>query len=116
MHKMITLVDGVEQNRLYPATFEIPSEEAKAAVRPGDFVKIGFQYQGLCERMWVQVHGDGFGELNNDPVRVPMVCGETVHYERYHILSIIKASHEEQQAVEEAVKVIDRARMVNVLA
>lgn len=113
MHQGITLLDGVERNRMFPSTFEIPSDEAKMAVQPGDFVKIGFELGRQCERMWVEVKGAGFGELNNDPVMMPMVCGEPVHYENRHILSIIKANRKEQEALAEAHQVIERARTVN---
>lgn len=113
MHQGITLLDGVERNRMFPTTFEIPSDEAKMAVQPGDFVKIGFEFSQMCERMWVEVKGAGFGELNNDPVLVPMVCGEPVHYENRHILSIVKADRKEQEALEQAHAVIDRVRSLN---
>lgn len=92
MHANITLLDGVERNKQHPLTFEIPTVDEKAAVKPGDFVKIGFEMYGRGERMWVEVTESGKGLLNNDPVLMPMVCGEPVEFESKHILSIMKPS------------------------
>ena len=42
MNKNFTFVDGVEMNRNHPDTFHIPDADEKAAIKVGDFVKIGF--------------------------------------------------------------------------
>jgi uncharacterized protein YegJ (DUF2314 family) len=104
MDKRITLLDGVQRNAEFPATFHIPSDADKAAVQPGDFVKVGFVLgagtdREASERMWVEVtglfdHGDtsGFiGNLNNDPVFIPIEDGDQVEFEARHMLAIMKA-------------------------
>lgn len=55
MKSNLKFIDGVEMNREYPETFEIPSDETKATIKPGDFVKIGVQNVIGGERFWVQV-------------------------------------------------------------
>lgn len=89
--KLEDKVDGVEVNRKHPDTFQIPTDEEKAAVKPGDYVKIGFNDHELeiTEHMWVHVTGEGKGILNNDPVIVDMVIGDEVTFEPRHILGII---------------------------
>lgn len=88
MHTGITLIDGVDRNKAHPKTFNIPTEEEKAAVKTGDFIKIGFELDNMCERMWVQVTEPGKGLLNNDPELLPMQCDEPVEYEPKHIIAI----------------------------
>lgn len=113
MHKGITLINGEAMHRAHPETFQIPSEQDKLAIQPGDFVKLGFLYKGAGERMWVQVRSEGYGELNNDPVLMPMLCGEPVYFEPWHILAILKGKPEERRAIETANLVIDTARICN---
>jgi uncharacterized protein YegJ (DUF2314 family) len=89
-------LDGVAQNRLYPDTFHIPSEEAKESVRPGDFVKgaFGGDEAQRTERMWVKVtevhEGLIRGTLDNDPLFLPVKPGALVEMEFRHILAIMK--------------------------
>lgn len=101
MQPFITLWDGVVLNSENPSTFEIPTPDEKAALVPGDFVKLGFscpkehKRPGVSdritgERMWVLVTGDGVGDLNNDPVVMPLKDGDPIKFEPRHILSIIK--------------------------
>lgn len=86
------LIDGVERNREAPDTFEIPSDEEKAAVKEGMFVKLGFVLSGVdgpsAERMWVKVTGGNIGMLANDPVFAPMMYGCKVEFKPENILSI----------------------------
>ena len=100
------LTDGIERNRARPDTFHVPSDETKARLQPGDFVKLGFDAmpppeQSLRgERMWVIIterNGDSFvGELNNVPfVLTDLQLGERVEFEARHILDI---DHPEPQA------------------
>ena len=83
------LTDGVAMNAAHPLTFEIPTDEEKADIKPGDFVKLGF-IGNMTERMWVEVTEPGKGLLNNDPVVVDMECGDPVEYEPKNVLSILK--------------------------
>lgn len=89
-------MNGVIMNRDHPDTFEIPSDEEKAAIFPGDFVKVGFLTDARigAERMWLEVTGirdDGWihGKLNNDPVIVSHKIGDEFTVHRDHVLSII---------------------------
>jgi hypothetical protein len=90
------LVDAEERARQHPTTFEIPSVEARRAVRPGDFCKLGFvSAAGRTERMWVKVTNAGdanayVGTLDNDPLAIPLRCGELVAFEARHILNILR--------------------------
>jgi uncharacterized protein YegJ (DUF2314 family) len=89
-------LDGVEQNRKYPDTFSIPSEEAKEGVRPGDYVKGAFGGDEVkhTERMWVKVtevhEGLIRGTLDNDPAFLKVKRGALVEMEFRHILAIMK--------------------------
>lgn len=87
-------VNGVIMHRDHPDTFEIPSDEEKAAIFPGDFVKVGFICGKDTERMWLEVTGtraDGWihGTLNNDPVITNLEIGDEFTVHRDHVLSII---------------------------
>lgn len=87
------LMDGVEQNRLYPDTFEIPSDKEKAALRPGDYVKLCFEDPlglSVSERMWVQVIKRGTGRLMNTPLAADLEWGDMVDYEDRHVLSVMR--------------------------
>ncbi len=110
MNKYFTFVDGVEMNRNHPDTFHIPDADEKAAIKVGDFVKIGFiptddaKKEGIdiTERMWVKVseldapRGDSeplflTGTLANDPFVFSDVLSfeDVVSFENRHILSIM---------------------------
>lgn len=93
---------GMDFHLASPDTFEVPSDEAKADLRPGDHVRLTFRVQryGGCagERMWVEVfHRDGDklkGTLINSPVFVHMDAGEVV---KFHIDDIIDCSFEDEE-------------------
>ena len=110
MNKYFTFVDGVEMNRNHPDIFHIPDAGEKAAIKVGDFVKIGFiptseaREMGIdmTERMWVKVSeldapcGDTeplflTGTLANDPfVFWDVLSFEgVVSFENRHIMSIM---------------------------
>jgi hypothetical protein len=66
------LESGLESHRRWPDSFEIPSEEDKAELRPGDTVRLMWsvkRYAASGERMWVEItHRDGdrlVGTLKN---------------------------------------------------
>jgi Uncharacterized protein conserved in bacteria (DUF2314) len=88
------LASGVERNREYPETFEIPDEEAKQAIEPGVVVKLMFEMNdGWRERMWVEVvavqRRHIVGTLRNHPVDIPRLdWGDRVKFERDHIIDI----------------------------
>lgn len=82
---MFEFLDVVEHNRKYPATFEIPSAEEIAQLKPGWMVKVAFatgHYRFAYERMWViltSVNGEDLeGVLNNDPVVLRACDGDYI--------------------------------------
>ena len=89
------LGSGVESNRLYPDTFEIPTDDDKAAIKTGDSVRAMFQMRdGWCERMWVKVErvrrGTLIGRLSNQPVGIPrLTFGERVKLKPDHVIDIV---------------------------
>lgn len=91
MHPKITLIDGVAQHQRTPDTFWVPSDADKAAVKPGDHVKLGFTDGVHRERMWVKVTSPGIGLIDNDPAFLPIEYGDTVAFEPRHILNILPA-------------------------
>ena len=91
---MYTLIDGVSRNAEHPDTFEIPSEEDRLAAKPGDFVKLGFEYEGedfAGERMWVEiVHWSPLrGTLANDPLGDLLNYGDEIEFEVRHIIAVM---------------------------
>lgn len=93
MNFMITLIDGVEMAKKHPATFTVPTAADIAATEPGDYVKLGFRHSvtGVTERMWVLLHTQTSGELNNDPFLLEEIeCGDPVEFEDRHVLQIMK--------------------------
>lgn len=87
------LKSGVKSNRKNPDTFWIPSAQEKAAVEPGDFVKLMFDSGHGVERMWVKVtanNGDSLtGTLANEPFFIPgLSFGEPVSFKPKHIIDI----------------------------
>jgi uncharacterized protein YegJ (DUF2314 family) len=89
------LSNGVLMNAEHPDTFEIPTEEEKAAVAVGDFVKLIFRQGGaMSERMWVQVtHIDGDkmrGRLDNMPINIESLSyNDEVLFGTEHITSLL---------------------------
>jgi hypothetical protein len=82
-----------------PYTFFPPDEARIAAVGVGDLVKLNFGYphptqKWGAERMWVivkEVDASALrGELNNDPDEPtsPLRAGDSIGFERYHIIGI----------------------------
>ena len=63
------LVDGIEQNKLHPETFWIPSEADIKKIKIGDIVKVACS----GERFWTQVEemdGENFvAKIDNDLVK-----------------------------------------------
>jgi hypothetical protein len=88
------LGSGVQRNREYPETFEIPDEEAKLAIEPGVVVKLVFEMtDGWRERMWVEVvavkRRHLVGTLRNQPVDIPRLdLGDRVKFQRDHVIDI----------------------------
>jgi len=93
-----SLESGLERHRESPDSFEVPSDEDKAVLRPGDLAKLMWHVKRMPgERMWVWItHRDGdllIGTLRNDPVFVFKGYGDTV---KFHIDDIIDCSYDEE--------------------
>jgi hypothetical protein len=88
------LDSGVERNREHPESFEIPDEESRLAVEPGDRVRLVFDMKrGPGEKMWVDVLSVGkkklVGTLRNDPVFIPRLeFGDRIKFRHWHIVDI----------------------------
>jgi hypothetical protein len=71
------LESAVEYHQLEPETFDIPDEQARRGLQPGDFAKLIFviaveeDEEPITDRMWVVVRevaeSGYFGLLDNEP-------------------------------------------------
>lgn len=91
--RTVDLIDAQQRHREHPTTFDVPSDEALAAIKPGDLVKVGFYTpEDGGERMWVEVTSVGAdlrGKLDNTPVVfTSMRRGDEVAFERRHVLDL----------------------------
>ena len=93
-----TLMHGPTLRQGAPYTFFLPHPWLVGAVRVGDLVKLGFDYDPPGEnyggeRMWVEVESiDGVtyvGRLTNDPEETILKCGDEVTFNRDHVLDVI---------------------------
>jgi hypothetical protein len=96
------LISGVDSHREFPTTFLIPSDDDKAQVGEGCYVKLQFNIRTVDtsgkeemngERMWVIVEerdGDWFtGILDNQSIiTAEMKPGLVLHFNAEHILAI----------------------------
>jgi Uncharacterized protein conserved in bacteria (DUF2314) len=85
---------GVESNRRYPDSFQIPTDEQKRSIMPGDHVRLMFEMNdGWCERMWVDVTAITrrkiVGRLVNSPVGIPrLYAGDEVTFSSGDVIEI----------------------------
>ena len=95
-----TLDSGTEIHREFPDTFEIPSQEDRESLLPGDFAKlifrIEFDDEAHVERMWVEVTEVGpefyVGVLGNDPYCTDEIrSGMRVEFNADHVIQIDRA-------------------------
>lgn len=88
------LIDGVEQNKAHPDTFEIPGDNARANLSIGAYAKIGVNHPKRGgERFWVQVlrtEGTGYvGKVDNDLVIYPeLTCSTEIPFGPQHVLQV----------------------------
>jgi len=87
------LHSGVELNRAYPQSFWIPSADERELVRPGDVVKLTFEADEFCERMWVTVKKRRrrtlVGTLSSVPIGIPRLGhGDRIKFMVDHIIDI----------------------------
>lgn len=92
-----SLISGLDRARANPETFRLPADDEKAAITPGQFVKIIFSEEGCNpERMWVEVTAkDGdliTGVLSNVPYVLSSVkYGDEVEFGPEHVIQILDA-------------------------
>lgn len=94
------LGDGDARNLTHPDTFWVPNTAEKAAIQPGDIVKLMFEPSffppgslKIGERMWVRVTKVGprklEGRLDNDPELFPRLAyDDKIKFERRHVINI----------------------------
>ena len=96
----VTFRDGIEANRQYPDTFEIPDRETLNTLTPGDVVKVCAENeQDQGERFWIILTHIG-GIEDNSTLKGKVAnylvfadefgfnFGDEIEFERRHILSI----------------------------
>ncbi len=103
---MFTLMDGNARHAAHPDTFHIPSNAELVALKPGQYVKLGFQEGESTERAWVEVktiNGRHLtGVVNNDLVVMETVKdGDEISFAFHHILGIYHRS---------AIEIIENAK------
>lgn len=92
MTNQYTLIDGQAMHKSHPATFEIPTPEEIADLKPGDYIKLGFKTNDPTvkgERMWCIFHSPGIAHLDNNPVFTDLTIGDMIMFENRHILTIM---------------------------
>jgi hypothetical protein len=92
---------GLESHRRYPDTFEIPSDEDKELLRPGDRAKLMWSVKGMPgERMWVTIterDSDRLvGTLDNWAVFAFLHPDETIKFHIDDIIDCIVEDDEEE--------------------
>ena len=90
---MFTLMDGKARHVAHPDTFHIPSTAEIVALKPGQYVKVGFQEGQKTERAWVEVKSiddrSVHGVVNNDLVLMKTVKdGDEISFDFKHVLGI----------------------------
>lgn len=104
MNSKINFVDGVASNREAPKTFHIPSDQEKAAVKPGQFIKLGVYFDKKpkdlafdAERFWLVVSENSVerqvikGAVNNDLVFTEchgLKCDDVIEVPYHAVLEI----------------------------
>lgn len=105
-----SLIDGPGRHQEAPYTFLLPHPDYIDALAVGDHAKVGFEYDPPGERyggerMWVLITGiNGYrfvGTLDNEPEEDIVAYGDTVEFERKHILDVDYAEGKAEPAVPE---------------
>lgn len=116
------LSDAEALHAEHPRSFFIPPADRRRALRPGELVKLGFEYgphadregEGHVERIWIEVidqseDGGARGLLRNSPFRLAeLEIGDEVAFEAEHVLSI-DFSDEELGYAQDQWPLVDRA-------
>jgi hypothetical protein len=97
------LMNGEVLAKQHPKTFDIPERSERLGLKPGDFAKLGFEFDNSAEeeyhgeRIWVvvaRVDTAGgqvryFGTIDNDPVVFvrELVVGQTIEFGPEQVLN-----------------------------
>lgn len=96
--RVFSLRDVEEAAREHPDTFKIPPLDERKNLGIGDFAKLIFESWAGTERMWVKIYGVQFtnnvpavyyGELDNNPVMIPLARGTEIEFEPKHVAGIM---------------------------
>ena len=96
-----TLDNGADTQREFPTTFEIPPQQDRESLHPGDLVKLIFRIEfadeAHVERMWVrvaEVRPEFYvGVLDNDPYCTNEIrSGMKVEFHADHVIQIDRAT------------------------
>lgn len=106
----LTWINSEERGFKFPKTWDHPDRESVAAVREGDFVKVGIE--GWCpdlsfvskseslggERFWVQVTqplkgGRLKGRVYNHLVNYNLPVGSIVDFSHFHVMDVMLKEH-----------------------
>lgn len=97
------LINVEQMNFAHPVTFPVPMFEERAAVKPGDVVKVGVEFEPIeiegskvsGERFWVRVTVKNLrglvGEVNNTLYMTDqhgLGGGDKIRFQSFHILDI----------------------------
>lgn len=109
--------DGEAMHRSAPETYCIPSAQERAAVQPGDYVRLTFRLNvesfSIAERMWVQItqrEGDSYiGRLANTPKDIrALQFGDLVRFKARNVIKIAAADASSSQVLGDAnVRVVE---------
>ncbi|WP_406025384.1 DUF2314 domain-containing protein [Nocardioides sp. NBC_00850] len=96
-----TIESGLDFHNEFPDTFDVPEDELKEMLRPGDRAKLMWSVKRFPgERMWVTIterNGkDLVGTLDNDPIFVHLTYGDTVKFQIDDIIDCILADAAEE--------------------
>lgn len=85
------LIDAQAMHRKHPRTFQVPTAASKAAIKPGDFVKVARN----DERFWVRVTGFEkrriHGAVDNKlkkRLNKDLPLGKKIYFQKKHIYAI----------------------------
>lgn len=93
---VFTLIDGIARHLAHPNTFFVPNTTEIIALKPGQYVKVGFQEGENTERAWVEIKsisalGRLTGVVDNDLVLMETVNdGDEINFEFRHVIGIYR--------------------------
>lgn len=103
--------DGEAVHRSAPETYFVPSAQERAAVQPGEYVRLTFRLEvesrSIAERMWVRItrrDGDSYiGRLANNPGSITFLrFGDLVRFKAKNVIKIAAADAGSSQVLSQA--------------